>query len=87
MQEKLFAKEVGRDMGDWMSTAEAGAELGVNRQRVVALIQAGKLDAEKVGRSYIVSRKSVERRKAEGAKSGNPNIKPGYSPRWVNKDK
>lgn len=50
------------DEGRWMSTAQAAELLGVNRQRVVQLIAAGKLDAVKVGRSYNVSAASVDAR-------------------------
>ena len=35
-----------------LSTAEAGARLGVSRQRVLELIADGRLPARKVGRSY-----------------------------------
>ena len=73
-------------MDGYMSTAEAAKALGVNRQRVVALIKSGKLEAEKVGRSYVVSAESVEKRKSEKPKPGNPNIKRGYSPRWGDRE-
>ena len=62
-------------MDGFMSTAEAAAALRVNRQRVVQLINAGKLDAAKVGRSYIVAADSVERRKRENPGPGNPNFR------------
>lgn len=37
-----------------LSVKEAAIELGVNRQRVQALITAGRLPAQKVGSYYII---------------------------------
>ena len=62
-------------MEGYMSTMEAAAALGVNRQRVVALIKKGLLDYEKVGRSYLVTEESVERRKKENPGPGRPREK------------
>ena len=59
-------------MKGYMSTVQAAEELGVNRQRVVALIKQGVLDAERVGRSYLVTEESVERRKKENPGPGRP---------------
>lgn len=50
-----------------LSTTDAGARLGVTRQRVLELITGGRLPARKVGRSYVVRAGDVaalERHKA-----------------------
>ena len=38
-----------------MTTAEAGQILGISRQRVHALIAAGRLPATRVGRSWVIA--------------------------------
>lgn len=45
---------------DMMSVADAAAALGVSRQRVLQMIDEGKLPGTKVGRSYTVPRSAVE---------------------------
>lgn len=69
-------------MAGFMSTTEAAAALGVTRRRVLALIEKGVLEAERIGRNYAVRTESVERRKENNPGPGNPSIRPGYSPRW-----
>jgi excisionase family DNA binding protein len=41
-------------MGKLVTTQEAAERLGVTRPRVHALIQAGRLPAEKMGRDYFI---------------------------------
>lgn len=40
----------------YITTNEAAAELGVTRQRVLQLIQDGRLKAEKFGNVYMIQR-------------------------------
>jgi len=46
----------------WIPTSEAGRMLRVSRQRVQQLIESGGLHAMKLGRQWLVSRRSVESR-------------------------
>ena len=48
-----------------VSVPEAANILGVGQQRVRQLLDRGKLSGKRVGRDWVVSRESVERRKAE----------------------
>lgn len=41
-------------MGDFITTKEAADSLGVTRQRVLQLIQDGRLKAEKFGKVYMI---------------------------------
>jgi len=43
-----------------LSVKEAAVELGVNRQRVQALITSGRLPAQKVGSYYIIRESDLE---------------------------
>ena len=43
-----------------LSVAEVGAQLGVVRQRVLQLIWDGLLEAEQVGRSYVVRESALK---------------------------
>jgi excisionase family DNA binding protein len=47
-------------MPDLISTQEAADRLGISPRRVQALIQAGRLAAFKVGRSYIIREADLE---------------------------
>ncbi len=47
----------------WMTVPEAMAALGVSKQRVHALIAEGRLEARRVGRFWLVARRSVARRR------------------------
>ena len=50
-----------------MNVTEAANALGISRQRVHKLLQAGELKGEKVSpRSWIVTTESVNARKKEG---------------------
>lgn len=56
-----------------LSVAEAGAQLSVVRQRVLQLIWDGLLEAERVGRSYVVRESAVKAYKDKGKpKLGRP---------------
>jgi excisionase family DNA binding protein len=51
---------------EWLTTREAGDRLGIGVQRVLDLIYAGRLVAEKIGNSWMIDPDSVatfERRK------------------------
>jgi excisionase family DNA binding protein len=48
-----------------VSVPEAATILGVGQQRVRQLLDRDKLSGRRVGRDWVVSRESVERRKAE----------------------
>ncbi len=43
-----------------LSTVEAAESLGVNRQRVQALITEGRLPAQKIGNSYVIKESDLE---------------------------
>jgi len=42
-----------------MTTLQAAERLGVSRQEVQRLITAGRLKAEKIGRDWIVDKRSI----------------------------
>jgi excisionase family DNA binding protein len=48
-------------MINYLSQAEAGRRLGVSRQRVLALIKAGKLKANIIGGRRLISVRELER--------------------------
>ena len=53
-----------------LTVAQAAALLGVSKRRVVAMIGAGILEAEKFGeRVWMIDAESVERRRAKMAKT------------------
>jgi excisionase family DNA binding protein len=54
------------------SVAEAAAELGVTRARVNQLIDSGVLTAQKVGRSYVISAKELEKARHRNRNPGRP---------------
>ncbi len=62
--------------GDWMSTADAAAALGLTADRVRQLVASGALDARQVGGRYLVRRDGVEARVETGSRPGR-----GFSPR------
>jgi len=57
---------------DWLSPAEAADRLGVSPRRVYALIDDGRLRAERVGGRIVVDRDSVEARASGAAANGRP---------------
>ena len=46
-------------LGDWLTTQEAAALTGYNVQHVRRLARAGKIEAKKWGRDWIVNRVSI----------------------------
>lgn len=48
-------------MANQLTTQQVADELGVSKTRVIALIRAGRLPAEKVGVQYLVNPKDLER--------------------------
>jgi len=44
----------------YISTTEAAEELGITRQRVLQLIEAGKLQAQKFANVYMIPRSGLE---------------------------
>jgi excisionase family DNA binding protein len=53
-----------------LTTKEAAAKLGITPRRVLALIQAEKLPAEKKGRDYLIKEKDLKL--VEGRRVGRP---------------
>ena len=47
-------------MKNLITSKEASEELGVSVRRVVALINAGKLPAKKLGRDWVIRRSDLE---------------------------
>jgi excisionase family DNA binding protein len=54
-----------------LNTSEAAARLGISARRVLALIEEGKLIAQKVGRDYAIQESALEGVKVYG-KAGRP---------------
>ncbi len=62
-----------RDLEDWLTTGQAAKELGITRQRVLAMVADGRLRAVLVGRNqrehgratWIFDPASIERHKAD----------------------
>lgn len=57
-----------------ISTAEAARRLGVSRRRVVALIEAGDLAAQRFGRAWMVDESSVQERADAPKLRGRPKM-------------
>lgn len=57
---------------DLFSVAEAAAELGITRARVNQLIDNGVLIAQKIGRSYIITRNELEKARQRNQNPGRP---------------
>ena len=55
-----------------VTVSEAASLLGVSRQRVLNLITAGQLEAEKLGAYYVLQADSVNRFAAKDRKPGRP---------------
>lgn len=55
---------------DRLSTKQASEILGVSRRRVIALIEQGKLKADKFASVYTIARKDLE--KVRNRKNGRP---------------
>lgn len=57
---------------EYEQVAEAAARLGISDRRVRQLIEAGELDAARVGRAWFVSRESIDRRMELSPSGGRP---------------
>lgn len=57
-----------------LTTAQAAAILGVSPRRVLALIESGRLPAQKVGRDWIIQESDLEavKDRREGWPKGKP---------------
>jgi excisionase family DNA binding protein len=53
-----------------LTTAQVAARLGISRRRVLALIQSGRLPAQKVGRDWLIDPKDLSKVKIR--KPGRP---------------
>lgn len=53
-----------------LTTAEAGAELGVSRSRVLVLIDKGRLPATRLGNQWVINRSDLS--KVRVRKTGRP---------------
>jgi len=62
----------GCAFADWLSPVEASRRLGVSPRRVYALIEDGRLRAERVGGRILVHRDGVEARAAGATANGRP---------------
>ena len=67
-------------MADTLSTVEVAEKLGGTRQWIHKLIKRGELEAEKIGRDWRVSKKSVERYLAKKRQKGLTDAKDTYVP-------
>ena len=45
---------------EYLSVSEAADELSITRQRVLQLIDAGRLEARRVGNSYIILKSALD---------------------------
>ena len=64
-------------LDDVISTAEAGAELGITATRVLVLIKEGRLPATRFGKSWAIRRADLDlvRIRTPGRKPKNPDEK------------
>ncbi len=62
-----------------LSTAEVAERLGISKRRVLALIEAGKIKAQKVGRDYTIQESALESVKVYGKPGRPPKAKPAQS--------
>lgn len=60
--ETLLQEEYG-EPSPYLSITEAAELLGVSRQRVFVLVTNGHIDGVKIGDTWIITRKSVEKRR------------------------
>ena len=68
----VVRKVQGCAFADWLSPVEASRRLGVSPRRVYALIEDGRLRAERVGGRILVHRDGVEARAAGATANGRP---------------
>lgn len=57
-------------MNDFLTTKQAAGKLGITSRRVQALIEAGRLPAEKFGRDYMI--READLKLVENRKVGRP---------------
>jgi excisionase family DNA binding protein len=55
---------------EYFSVSEAADDLGITRQRVLQLIDAGRLEARRVGNSYIILKSALD--SVRGRRPGRP---------------
>lgn len=55
---------------DWLTTGQASEQYGYSVVHLQDLAQAGTIKAQKIGRDWLISKKSLERHIAEMAKRG-----------------
>jgi len=53
-----------------INTTQAAAALGITPRRVLALIQSGRLPAQKVGRAWIIKKSDLKLVSSKGASQG-----------------
>lgn len=63
------------DLSEFITTEEASKRLNFHIQSIRHLMRAGKLEGVKVGRTWLVSKKSIEEYQAEIEASGKHNPK------------
>ena len=47
-------------LGDWITTEEAARLTGYNVQHIRRLVRSGKIKSQKLGRDYVIDRKSLD---------------------------
>ena len=61
---------MAKSIEEYISVSEAAEILSISRQRVLQLIEAGRLKARKVGNTYIIARSALQA--VEDRKPGRP---------------
>lgn len=67
---------------EFISTTEAAEQLGITRQRVLQLIEGGRLDAKKFASVYMIRRASLAN--VEDRKPGRPPKQPADTTKQLN---
>ncbi|MGE5609922.1 MAG: helix-turn-helix domain-containing protein [Bacillota bacterium] len=55
-----------------VGTTEAARRLGLTNQRITAMIRAGQVAAQKIGRTWVVDEAEIERLRHQERKPGRP---------------
>ncbi len=58
-----------------LNTTDVAERLGISARRVLALIEEGKLIAQKVGRDYAIQENALKGVKVYGNPAGRPKLK------------
>lgn len=58
-----------------LTTTQAAAQLGITPRRVLALIAAGRLPAQKLGRDWLIRPEDLELERVKDRKPGRPAAK------------